>query len=412
MQGKFSLTSSPAQLEQEASPKPNHTGLPDHLKSGIESLSGLSMDEVKVHYHSSQPAQLNALAYAQGTDIHLAPGQEQHLPHEAWHVVQQAQGRVKPTTQMKEGVPINDDRGLEHEADVMGERALQQKGRGARLTVPVTGRSAPLAQRYRPSDFSDYEEAKDANPYSREYLDTQKGDTLDTHIGKEFSGTERNNIYTKNIEENGGDDIHSDIAPYAALYLQDTSTTPHVDHRYPKSKGGSNSFSNAAVIPADKNIAKSDKLELEEEPKDALDPYASLDDGDYVIGVGRNFNDAQKKEIYDANRKYYREEGFDLANDEAMSDDPNDDDLVLSGHDSSQVPNVDHITPRSDHGTNYYFNAQVLPADENIQKGGVRKKLFTIDMEEDTSSSESEPEFEEEEESVGKMKLETYYKWK
>jgi hypothetical protein len=84
----------------------------------------MSMDSVKVHYNSEKPAQLNALAYAQGTDIHVAPGQEQHLPHEAWHVVQQAQGRVQPTMQMKEGVPVNDDLGLEHEADVMGARAL------------------------------------------------------------------------------------------------------------------------------------------------------------------------------------------------------------------------------------------------------------------------------------------------
>ncbi|HAP61901.1 MAG TPA: hypothetical protein DCR93_21180, partial [Cytophagales bacterium] len=36
-----------------------------------------------------------------GTDIHLAPGQQKHLPHEAWHVVQQKQGRVKPTLQPK-----------------------------------------------------------------------------------------------------------------------------------------------------------------------------------------------------------------------------------------------------------------------------------------------------------------------
>ncbi|MCK9200426.1 MAG: DUF4157 domain-containing protein [Gallionella sp.] len=106
--------------------KPNNTGLPDNLKNGIETLSGMSMDNVKVHYNSSQPAQLNALAYAQGTDIHVAPGQEQHLPHEAWHVVQQAQGRVKPTMQMKDGVPVNDDQGLEHEADVMGKGALGQ----------------------------------------------------------------------------------------------------------------------------------------------------------------------------------------------------------------------------------------------------------------------------------------------
>ncbi len=106
-------------------PKANKTGLPDGMKSGIENLSGLPMDDVKVHYNSSQPAQLNAHAYAQGTDIHVAPGQEKHLAHEAWHVVQQKQGRVKPTMQMKGKVNVNDDRGLEKEADVMGAKALQ-----------------------------------------------------------------------------------------------------------------------------------------------------------------------------------------------------------------------------------------------------------------------------------------------
>jgi hypothetical protein len=101
--------------------------LPDNVKHGVESLSGISMDDVKVHYNSAKPAQLNAHAYAQGTDIHIASGQEKHLPHEAWHVVQQKQGRVRPTTMMKAKVPINDDQGLEKEADVMGARALQMK---------------------------------------------------------------------------------------------------------------------------------------------------------------------------------------------------------------------------------------------------------------------------------------------
>lgn len=103
--------------------KENKTGLPDPLKSGIEHLSGHSMDDVKVHYNSNQPAQLNAHAYAQGTDIHLGPGQEKHLPHEAWHVVQQKQGRVQPTKQLKSKVQINDDKDLEKEADVMGAKA-------------------------------------------------------------------------------------------------------------------------------------------------------------------------------------------------------------------------------------------------------------------------------------------------
>jgi len=113
----------PAQFRAGSSPTSNRTGLPDGLKSGIESLSGLTMDHVKVNYNSAQPAQLNALAYAQGSDIHLAPGQEHHLPHEAWHVVQQAQGRVAPTLQVR-GVGVNDDAGLEHEADRMGQAAL------------------------------------------------------------------------------------------------------------------------------------------------------------------------------------------------------------------------------------------------------------------------------------------------
>jgi len=127
-QAKFSGQAPPVQREEKDS-TPNNTGLPDKLKNGIESLSGLSMDNVKVHYNSAKPSQLNALAYAQGTDIHVAQGQEKHLPHEAWHVVQQAQGRVKPTMQMKEGMPVNDDKSLEHEADVMGEMAVTKSSK-------------------------------------------------------------------------------------------------------------------------------------------------------------------------------------------------------------------------------------------------------------------------------------------
>ena len=84
----------------------------------------MSMDDVKVHYNSDKPAQLQAHAYAQGSEIHLGAGQERHLPHEAWHIVQQAQGRVRPTLQMKAGA-LNDDPSMEKEADIMGEKAAQ-----------------------------------------------------------------------------------------------------------------------------------------------------------------------------------------------------------------------------------------------------------------------------------------------
>ncbi|WP_292388405.1 DUF4157 domain-containing protein [Methanosarcina sp. UBA5] len=97
----------------------NNTGMPDNLKASVESLSGIDMSDVRVHYNSSKPAEVGALAYTQGTNIHVAPGQERHLPHEAWHVVQQKQERVKPTMQLKD-VAVNDDKELEHDADLMG----------------------------------------------------------------------------------------------------------------------------------------------------------------------------------------------------------------------------------------------------------------------------------------------------
>lgn len=107
-------------------------GLPGLLREGVERLSGVAMDDVRVHYGSARPAGVEALAYTAGRDIYLGPGQERHLPHEAWHVVQQKQGRVAPTLQRKaDGAAINDDAGLEREADVMGARAVD----GARGTT-------------------------------------------------------------------------------------------------------------------------------------------------------------------------------------------------------------------------------------------------------------------------------------
>lgn len=116
--------------------KKNDTGLPDKLKAGIEELSGFNMDDVKVHYNSDKPAQLQAFAYAQGTNIHVAQGQEKHLPHEAWHVVQQKQGRVQPTLQLKDGKTLNNNTALEIEADVMSTKSLNETQPKTALNIP------------------------------------------------------------------------------------------------------------------------------------------------------------------------------------------------------------------------------------------------------------------------------------
>lgn len=74
LQGKFVTQLQGGTEENSLQQKTeNRTGLPDRLKAGVENLSGYSLDGVKVHYNSSRPAQLQALAYTQGTDIHIGP---------------------------------------------------------------------------------------------------------------------------------------------------------------------------------------------------------------------------------------------------------------------------------------------------------------------------------------------------
>lgn len=117
-----------------------HT-LPKDLQFGVEQLSGEDLSNVRVHRDSPEPEKLDAHAYTQGEDIHLAPGQEKHLPHEAWHVVQQKQGRVQPTLQKKNAL-INDNSGLEREADTMGARAAQMKPKDSTSAKKNTSRFA------------------------------------------------------------------------------------------------------------------------------------------------------------------------------------------------------------------------------------------------------------------------------
>jgi hypothetical protein len=138
-----------ASRSQSSEEKGDQTGLPESLKAGVEALAGVSLDDVRVHYGSAEPAALRASACTRGTEIHLGPGQERHLPHEAWHVVQQKQGRVRPTTRAG-GARANDDEGLEKDADVLGETAARAaaSAQGARLHIArgrAGGATRPVA---------------------------------------------------------------------------------------------------------------------------------------------------------------------------------------------------------------------------------------------------------------------------
>jgi hypothetical protein len=112
--------------QQFAAPKHNIPRLQADLKSCVEASNGISIDSDNVHYDSSKPARVNASAYAQSNDIHLVSSQDKRLPREAWHVVQQAQNTAGPTSHMTAAVHVSDDKALEHEADEMGAKAVNQ----------------------------------------------------------------------------------------------------------------------------------------------------------------------------------------------------------------------------------------------------------------------------------------------
>lgn len=133
------LVAQAAQGTGRAAALPAHSSaLPAALRSRVEALSGFDMGDVRVHFNSPKPAALQALAYTQGSDIHVAPEQAQHLAHEAWHVVQQKQGRVQPRFRIG-GQPVNDDRMLEHEAETMGAKLLSPAAAPAADARPRQG---------------------------------------------------------------------------------------------------------------------------------------------------------------------------------------------------------------------------------------------------------------------------------
>lgn len=114
---KQSAGAAPAGKSRAAS-APNRTGIPMPVKSYFEAASGFSFDDVRVHYNSGAPKRVDALAYTQGNQVYLGPGQERHLPHELGHVVQQKRGMVRPTGRVA-GLALNDDPKLERMADRM-----------------------------------------------------------------------------------------------------------------------------------------------------------------------------------------------------------------------------------------------------------------------------------------------------
>jgi hypothetical protein len=204
-------------------PAPSADGgntLPHQLRQDVEALSGVSMAGTSVHYNSSAPAQIGVFAYAVGSQIHLGPGQERHLPHEAWHVVQQKQGRVKPTLQAK-GLAINDDQGLEAEADVMGQHAAQLKTtRDLSLTPSALSVSESAAVLQRKIGF-EFQAVNSIFLEETEEIDDPLGIEEDEKFAIETDGSKHElELVTKAVDETGmGRKELVDIMDQITLFL-------------------------------------------------------------------------------------------------------------------------------------------------------------------------------------------------
>jgi len=107
-----------------------------------------------------------------------------------------------------------------------------------------------------------------AKPVPGDY--SNLSDPKNVGAGKDFTPATKRKILEQNKKQNGGV-VKSDKSgtPTVPSVKSTSGVTPpaneaHLDHIFPKSKGGTNSPSNARVLTREENREKSDKVEGQE----------------------------------------------------------------------------------------------------------------------------------------------------
>ena len=119
-----------SETENNINENSSNTKQPANFITQMQSAFQTDFSNVNIHQNSKTATNLGALAYTQGNNVHFAPGQfkpdtqqgKELIGHEFAHVVQQRQGKVQANKQIGK-FQINDNSGLEKEADVMGAKA-------------------------------------------------------------------------------------------------------------------------------------------------------------------------------------------------------------------------------------------------------------------------------------------------
>lgn len=158
--------------------------LPEGVRVQMSRSLGADFSGVRVHRDSAAAPALGAVAFAQGADVHFAPGAYRPdtasglhtIGHELTHVVQQRQGRVA-STQQAMGLDINADPALEREADVLGGAAARGEPAGGGAGAAAVDGGGPVQRRL----------LMGGNPRDAEWVDALDEDDFTAVLkGKDF----------------------------------------------------------------------------------------------------------------------------------------------------------------------------------------------------------------------------------
>jgi hypothetical protein len=181
---------------------------------------------------------MGAHAFARGAEVHLAPGQERHLPHELWHVVQQKQGRVRATGRAN-GVPLNDDSNLEREADLFSRRAVAPAKE--RVAKPASAAMA-VAQRVKDPNLERLQNMlkKSKDPVLKKILAEAIATYADkaVSVGYTSGGVSQTEVVRKLGARTGKyrvavDEKEAPTRPHQESFLLHELTHVAVDRKYP-----------------------------------------------------------------------------------------------------------------------------------------------------------------------------------
>lgn len=123
-----------AQAKLEKEKQESSSKMPEEVQAKMENSFGQDFSDVNIHDNSAKAEDMGAKAFAQGKDVHFAPGEfqpntkqgQELIGHELTHVVQQKEGKVQGGDVNGKDM-VNQDPSLEKEADDAGKLASEGK---------------------------------------------------------------------------------------------------------------------------------------------------------------------------------------------------------------------------------------------------------------------------------------------